>query len=226
MGAVFTFQGKSLSTKILSSDVASKLAKFDPRWDHDAVKAYDSYLYKKAQVRRTGRTAYKDSTQSKVYDAEHAFVEKVTPIKFEDLSVAESYLKKVLKSRTWSKLGGKKEVTLILRRNMGERSRYSGFATADGEIYLCPTKGMDEYTLLHELAHTAGHMHHDVSFRNCLLTLVARFMSRASADMLRAEFRSRKLKLSVRKGHKDPDIWLESYLRLKKARESRLKSST
>lgn len=219
MGAIFTFQGETLGTVFLSSEVVKKIASMDTRWDRDAIKAYDTYLYKKAQVKRTGRTAYKDSTQSKVYSAEHAFVAKVIPRKFKDLNDAQSYLRKVLNSKTWSKLAGDKTATLMLKKNMGERSRYSGWATYDGEIYLCPTKGLDEYTLLHELAHIAGHMHHDVPFRACLLALVARFMGRTSADMLKAEFRARKLKLSVQAGYKEPHVWLESYLRLQKARE-------
>jgi len=79
--------------------------------------------------------------------------------------------------------------------------------------------GMDAYTLLHEMAHCAGHMHHDVSFRQCILRLTSRFIGVEAAKFLKKCFKEQGLKMSVRQGLKSPEEWLVGYQRLAAARE-------
>lgn len=184
----------------------------DAGWDYELIKKYDTYLVKKNRVQRTGRTAYRDSTRTKVYRAEWDFEKKTEIKKFSSQKDAEKYLKKVLKSKCWEKLGGRSDVKLNIMR---ERThvRTSGRAHSNGTIDLCPTTGMNEYTLLHELSHIAGNMHHDVSFRTTLVSLVSRFMGRDTGKLLKKTFRDAGLKMSVSTSFKLPEDWLKSYNR-------------
>ena len=49
--------------------------------------------------------------------------------------------------------------------------------------------------IAHELAHTAGEMHHGREFRNALLSLVSVFMGSKAGKELKKEFKAKKLKL-------------------------------
>lgn len=218
MAAFFIFQDEHIG--VLNLDIAEvkSLAASDSRWTVDAVLAYDKYITKKNRVKRTGRTAYRDSTKTKVYRAEWAFQSKVPIKKFSTLKDAQKYLAKVLKSKCWAGLTANTQITLRAKKDMGGRSRTAGTASTSGVITLCPTYGFDEYTLLHELAHMAGHMHHDVAFRQTVLKLVSRFMGRESAKVLKAEFREKGLKLSISTKVKTPEQWLEGYYRMQLAR--------
>ena len=54
-------------------------------------------------------------------------------------------------------------------------------------------------------------MHHDVGFRQDLVKLVSRFLGVKYAKQLKAEFKERKLKMSVSKNVLSPQDWLDNY---------------
>jgi hypothetical protein len=98
-----------------------------------------------------------------------------------------------------------------------QNARVAGQASYYG-IALRPNHGTNKYTIIHELAHTAGNMNHDVGFRQTLVKLVSRFLGVRVAKDLKKEFRSRKLKMSVSQSIMSPLKWLESYERMEKIR--------
>jgi len=193
-----------------------------PGMTMDLAEKYSQYLARKQQVKKTGRSngSYRDSNRQKVYQSEWAFQKQVQIKQFDTFKDAERRLKQILNSKLWKELAGGKFVYLEQKRDMGGRSRTAGRAHYGGKIDLCPTHGMDEYTLLHELAHQAGAMHHDVKFRKILLRLVSRFMGTEAASILKKEMRSRGLKLTLNTSVKSPEDWLKSYLKVSAARSA------
>lgn len=195
------------------------LKEIDPRWTQDIFHKYLTYRSRQALTARRGRTAFKDSSRQKVYDAEYAFIRSGAGkgIEFKTLAEANRYLKKVLASKTYAKLNGKSAVYLESMRER-DNARIAGRAHWDGKITLCPTFGMNEYTLLHELAHQCGHMHHDVGFRQTLVKLVSRFMGRELGTTLEKIFKKSGLKMKLNTTVRDPEQWLNSYFRMQNAR--------
>ena len=193
-----------------------------PGMDLDLAEKYSEYIARKSRVKKTGRTngSYRDSNRQKVYESEWAFQKQVEIKKFATFKDAERRMKQIMNSKLWKELAGGKFVYLEQKRDMGGRSRTAGRAHYGGKIDLCPSSGMDEYTLLHELAHQAGAMHHDVKFRKILLRLVSRFMGTEAASILRKEMRSRGLKLTLNTTVKSPEDWLKSYLKVSAARSA------
>ena len=80
---------------------------------------------------------------------------------------------------------------------------------------------MNEYTVLHELAHCVGHWHHGRSFRQCLLKLVSRFMSAADAQFLKEEFKAGKLSVGNARKPMSFDQWVAAKTRMEKMRNER-----
>jgi hypothetical protein len=101
-----------------------------------------------------------------------------------------------------------------------KNARVAGQASYFG-VALRPNHGTNKYVIIHELAHTAGNMHHDVGFRQTLVKLVSRFLGVQMAKDLKKEFRSRKLKMSVSQNIMSPLKWLESYQRMENMRSKR-----
>lgn len=193
-----------------------------PGMTMELAEKYSQYIARKARVKKTGRSngSYRDSNRQKVYESEWAFQKQVEIKKFATFKDAERRMKQIMNSKLWKELAGGKFVYLEQKRDMGGRSRTAGRAHSGGKIDLCPSSGMDEYTLLHELAHQAGAMHHDVKFRKILLRLVSRFMGTEAASILRKEMRSRGLKLTLNTSVKSPEDWLKSYLKVTEARSA------
>lgn len=193
-----------------------------PGMTMDLAEKYSQYIARKVTVIKTGRSngSYRDSNRQKVYQSEWAFQKQVQIKKFATFKDAERRMKQITNSKLWKDLAGGKFVYLEQKRDMGGRSRTAGRAHWSGKIDLCPTHGMDEYTLLHELAHQAGAMHHDVKFRKILLRLVSRFMGTEAASILKKEFKARGLKLALNTSMKSPEDWLKSYLRVSAARSA------
>ena len=101
----------------------------------------------------------------------------------------------ITRSATYIKIDRKGGHKVKLR----EKSNYHGRGCHGWaytyEITLCRINGFNEYTLIHELAHTAGEMHHGREFRNALLSLVSVFMGSKAGKELKKEFKAKKLKL-------------------------------
>jgi len=209
-------------------ELVSRL-KADYGWDHDTIRAYLNYLGKmknKLALSNKGKTAHTDSQRSKVYRAEWSFERKnfESIHRFSSIKEAIAYANKVVKSATWQKvkgpIGNDIQTLEVRARKIG--SRTAGLAYWNGIIELNPEFGFNEYTLLHELAHSAGYMHHDGSFVECLLKLVSRFMGPNLAKELKSEFKNKKVKLKVPTPKiKMPDEWIVGYERMKKAREAK-----
>lgn len=207
-----------MKEEIIMTYVCSSLQRelINNGWDRQVAAKYSDYLSKKSYQVRTGRTAYSDSTRSKTYKAEWDFEQKNKALikQFDTERDAQQALKNVLRSKMWEDIAGGKRVTLIVRKlgsTVAGRAYY-------GSIELCASKGMSMYTLLHELAHAAGHMHHDVSFRVTLVKLVSRFMGVEAAKELKKSFRNHKLKMTVSTKILEPNDWLQNYNKMKNVR--------
>jgi hypothetical protein len=194
-------------------------------FDDYLVDKYNAYVRKRTRQVLTGRVSYrKDGSQNKCYRAEWNFnARNGYGIKFDSLEEAQKYCNRIVKSKTYKQLGGKLSF-VVPKKDMGSRSRFSGMAFADGRIQLCPRDGMNQYTLLHELAHQCGARHHDVKFRQILVKLVSRFMGRDMAKKLKGEFRDMGLKMSQRSTIKSPQQWLADYFKMQRLRERRIEA--
>lgn len=182
--------------------------------------SYDKYVAKRSYKNRTGRVAYKDSSQSRVYNAEHKFEAKFPGKSLADQKDAQKFVNRIVASKTWKSLTETKSAPIIeMKKNMGYSSRTAGVAYGYGVIKLCPKFGLNTYVVIHEMAHMAGHMHHDVEFRKTLVKLVSRFMGRDAAKYLKECFKEEGLKMSVRKtAIMSPAQWLEKYLKMENMR--------
>lgn len=181
---------------------------------------YAEYVAKRDRKIRTGRVAKKDSSKTRVYNAEWKF-EKVFPgKKLADVTEARKFAEKVVKSKTWTKITDSRIVPVIeMKKDMGNYSATAGVAYGYGLIKLCPRHGLNTYVILHELAHSAGYMHHDLPFRKALITLVSRFMGLEAAKYLKQCFKEQGLKMIVKKTKLlGPLEWLEKYNKMEAMR--------
>jgi len=186
-------------------------------WKTEWIQKYVNYMQSKQRVVKTGRTAYNDSGRSKTYKAEWKFQRKYhdTIKEFTTEKQVAAYMKRVLASKLWKDMTGGKQVSLNVK-TIGHRTAGRAYGS---HIEINKMNGMDQYTLLHELAHCAGHMHHDVSFRQCVVKLTSRFIGAEAAKYLKSCFKEQKLKMNVRQSYKSPEDWLTSYQRLEAARK-------
>ena len=192
--------------------------------NNDLAHKYANYFHKKSRAIRTGRLQASgvDSGRNKVYQSEFALQRKY-PDSSEIISEKDcrKYFNRIVKSKTYQSLvtGSRGQSDPQLRFMKASSSpRVAGQASWNG-VALRPMVGTNKYTILHELAHTAGHMHHDVSFRVTLVKLVSRFLGTQMAKDLKKEFRSRKLKMSVSQNIMSPLKWLEGYNRMAAMRD-------
>jgi len=182
--------------------------------DAEEIFKYETYWLKKLRPHRTGKVASIDSEKQKVYSAEWAFQDKVDIKQFKDIREAEKRMKQITSSKLWSDLNGR--ATSL--EHTGRMKRYAGMAYWTGKIKLA-NSGLDEYTLLHELAHqTPNAMHHGVQFRINLVRLVSRFMGTHAAKELKTSFKKKKLKMSMPQP-RSPESWYKSYKRMEEMRE-------
>ena len=182
--------------------------------DAEEIFKYETYWLKKLRPHRTGKVASIDSEKQKVYNAEWAFQKKVDIKQFKDIREAEKRMKQITSSKLWSDLNGR--ATSL--EHTGRLKRYAGMAYWTGKIKLA-NSGLDEYTLLHELAHqTPNAMHHGVQFRINLVRLVSRFMGTHAAKELKTSFKKKKLKMSMPQP-RSPESWYKSYKRMEEMRE-------
>jgi putative metallohydrolase (TIGR04338 family) len=153
----------------------------------------------------------RDSEKTKTYNAEwkleNEHPELIGPLnEFKDV---EKFVKQVTASKTWEKVSryhGK--VRVVQSRNMGSRAAYMGKSHGSW-IEISPAFDFNKYIVLHELAHSAGHSHHHVTFRQTLLKLVSRFLGRETAAILKANFKEQGLRVTPSKA-KDPECVVAS----------------
>ena len=204
------------------ADPASRLEALSNGMNNDQAKKYALYVNKKKRQNLLGnfQTSGVDSGRQKVYDAEDKtrteFPELLQKITKRQVN---SFFNRVVKSKTYQSLvspTGHKVPTM--RYKSTKTTNGSSYATWRGVISIHPVNGVNKYVVLHELAHTAGNMHHDLTFRTTLLKLVSRFLGVKVAKSLKKNFKDGKVKMSRKTTIKTPETWLAQYLRLENMR--------
>ena len=194
---------------------------------------YNEYLREHKNKQNKGERG-RDSERLKTYRAEWAFQGvNGSGIEFESIEQVQKYINKVTKSKTYRKLwqdayesrkdkdfgaifrGTQVSVAAKKRNGAGN----AGVAyVSENHIVLDTVHGMNEYTVLHELAHCVGHAHHGRSFRKTLMKLVSRFMGVASATALKKEFKERRLSYGDARKPMSFDQWVAAKTRMEKMR--------
>jgi len=193
-------------------------------WSDELIRKYLDYRMKRERTIERGRAAFKDSERTKLYEAEWAWAREMikrglTCQVFDSYDEARKRLKQILKSKLWAELTktkGHRSVSLIEKKNVAN-SATAGVSWGH-TIQLDRNCGMNEMTLIHELAHSAGNMHHGLSFRLDHIKLVSRFMGREHAKLLKKCYRAQGLKMNMKQKVKTPDEWLASYNKMMEIR--------
>ena len=153
----------------------------------------------------------RDSEKGKTYAAEWKLESEHPELigQLNEFKDVEKFVKQVTASKTWEKVSRYQgKVRVVQSRNMGSRAAYMGRSHGSW-IEISPAFDFNKYIVLHELAHSAGHSHHHVTFRQTLLKLVSRFLVRETATILKANFKEQGLRVTPSKP-KEPVAWLES----------------
>jgi hypothetical protein len=193
-------------------------------WSDELIRKYLDYRMKRERTIERGRAAFKDSEKTKLYEAEWAWAREMikcglTCRGYDSYEEARKRLNQILKSKLWAELTktkGHRSVSLIGKKSV-KNSATAGVCWGN-VIQLDPNCGMNEMTLLHELAHSAGNMHHGLSFRLDHIKLVSRFMGREHAKLLKKNYRAQGLKMNMKQKVKTPDEWLASYNKMMEIR--------
>jgi hypothetical protein len=187
---------------------------------------YEEYTLKKklkqTRYNRNGTTANKDSSRTKVYKVEWEF-EKLLKDNcdwrtFSDLEECQKYINQVTKTKKWK--GVNKELS---NRISADQMKNMKFGTTSGQAWygkmtLSPRTGFNQYVILHELAHCAGNMHHDISFRQCLVELVSCFIGRQYGLTLKKMFKQAGLKMNLNTKILTFEKWKENYIKMESIR--------
>ena len=182
--------------------------------DNKFINKYAKYFEEKSRKIDTGRLQKSDRGKQKVYKSEWT-VTRMYPSYSRDLSVEDcrKFFNKVVKSDTYKSLVSKNkgELNPTLRfMNPIKNSRVAGSARL-GVISLRRGLGCNKYTILHELAHTSGNRHHDLSFRVTLIELVKKFFGKNMSRDLKTTFMRNGLKMRMNTKIKTPSEWFKSY---------------
>ena len=197
-----------------------------PKMGHDLANKYADYFQKKTrQIKRNRlQNSHVDSGRNKVYQSEFA-TERKFPECRKSMTEKEitKYYKRVVKSKTYQTLAaerGQSNPPLRIMKQVNYNASVAGQASYRG-VALQPSCGMNKWVVLHELAHTAGHMNHDVGFRQTLVKLISRFLGTEVAKELKRQFRERKVKMSVSQTILSPEKWLFNYRKMEAMRNKR-----
>lgn len=203
----------ALATGVMGNDLANK---------------YANYVEKKTrQIKRNRlQNSHVDSGRNKVYQSEFA-TERLFPECRKSMTEKEltKFYNRVVKSKTYQSLvteRGQTNPALRFMKEVKYNARVAGQASYRG-VAIQPSCGMNKWVVLHELAHTAGHMNHDIGFRQTLVKLISRFLGTEVAKELKRQFRSRKVKMTVSQTIKSPLKWLEDYRKMETLRAKRSK---
>lgn len=183
---------------------------------------YRKYLGEFHQKQNRGANYTRDTEKRKTYRAEWAYNKNIGgKVKFANVGEAQKFAKRVYKSKTWNKLWEEAENNGYLRAGTkkpiivgAERSskRLGGYT--DGIKVTLYEVGLDKYTLLHELAHCLGHMHHGRTFRKSVLALVGTFLGADHKKELKKCFKDQGLKYGEARKPKTFEEWQKSYTHL------------
>lgn len=185
---------------------------------------YQTYLLRHRNNQNKGEYG-SDTEKTKTYKSEWSFQDKCKTIKeFSNISEAQKYAEKVCNSKTWLKLIEERnrkfsDVRVVQKQRSTGRGT-AGWASGN-KITLDQIAGLDEYTLLHEMAHCLGNWHHGRSFRRDLLKLVSRFMGTEPAKMLKTEFKKYKLACGEPRKPLSYDQWMAAKKRALHALDSK-----
>lgn len=187
--------------------------------------AYQTYLIKHTRKQNKGAGGTQDSERAKTYRAEWAFGSANGQGKeFTSVEQAQKFVEKVCESKAWAKLWEENERMQTLMKNVPVKMKQTGHGrrtaafTNGRSITVDPVHGLNEYTMLHELTHCLGHMHHGRSFRKDLLKLVSRFMGRDAATALKGEFKKAKLPCGESRKPLTYEQWMAARDRMEKLR--------
>jgi len=181
---------------------------------------YRKYLGEFHLRQNRGARRTRDTEKRKTYRAEWAYTRNMGgKDMFESIEEAEKFAKRIYKSKTWNKLweenfrdwqtanvGTRKPIILAAQR---ESKRLGGHT--DGHRVTLYKSGLCKYTLLHELAHCLGHMHHGRSFRKTVLALVGTFLGADHKKELKRCFKEQGLKYGDARKPKTFEQWQKSY---------------
>ena len=181
---------------------------------------YRKYLGEFHQRQNRGAKYTRDTEKRKTYRAEWAYAKNMGgKDKFASIEEAEKFAKRIYKSKTWNKLweenfrcwqtadvGSRKPMIVAAQR---DSKRLGGYT--DGQRVTLYKSGLDKYTLLHELAHCLGHMHHGRSFRKTVLALVGTFLGADHKKELKRCFKEQGLKYGDARKPKTFEQWQKSY---------------
>jgi len=181
---------------------------------------YRKYLGEFHQRQNRGAKYTRDTEKRKTYRAEWAYAKNMGgKDTFASIEEAETFAKRIYKSKTWNKLweenfrdwqtanvGTRKPIILAAQR---ESKRLGGHT--DGHRVTLYKSGLCKYTLLHELAHCLGHMHHGRSFRKTVLALVGTFLGADHKKELKRCFKEQGLKYGDARKPKTFEQWQKSY---------------
>ena len=181
---------------------------------------YRNYLGEFHLRQNRGARRTRDTEKRKTYRAEWAYTRNMGgKDMFASIEEAEKFAKRIYKSKTWNKLweenfrcwqtadvGTRKPVIIAAER---ESKRLGGYT--DGHRVTLYKSGLCKYTLLHELAHCLGHMHHGRSFRKTVLALVGTFLGADHKKELKRCFKDQGLKYGDARKPKTFEQWQKSY---------------
>ena len=181
---------------------------------------YRKYLGEFHQRQNRGAKYTRDTEKRKTYRAEWAYAKNMGgKDTFASIEEAEKFAKRIYKSKTWNKLweenfrswqtadvGSRKPMIVAAQR---DSKRLGGYT--DGQRVTLYKSGLDKYTLLHELAHCLGHMHHGRSFRKTVLALVGTFLGADHKKELKRCFKEQGLKYGDARKPKTFEQWQKSY---------------
>jgi|TARA_R110000796_G_scaffold14446_9_gene47290 hypothetical protein len=187
---------------------------------------YNRYLVKHRNKQNKG-AASRDSEKQRTYAAENLFMRMCDNPTFNTLDEVTKFSRKIYKSKTWIKLWEKSIESDVGRiftaqpviAQMNSRTKTMSGFTNGRTVTLCPITGFNKYVLLHELAHTLGHMHHGRSFRQCLLSLVGTFMGAHEKKVLANEFKRKGISYGDARKPQTFEVWMAAKQRMAKMRE-------
>lgn len=135
---------------------------------------------------------FKDAFQRKVYRAEWDWIKNIQDRRL-DHSEAQKLASKVFHSSIWDDHQTKDACQVVPEIVFEGPSRGNFLGRASYDRIRLYDKGQTLTTLLHELVHTNGHRHHDVTFRKTQVEFLRVFMGETEAESLQETYKKHRL---------------------------------